>query len=131
MTLLLDTDVCIALLRGLPATMNRLASLSPDDCGISVVTAFELFAGAAKARAPEKERAKIDRLLKVVGVLAFDQVAAESAARVRAELEQAGTPIGSYDLLIAGHAIALELTLATGNLREFKRVRGLPLDAWL
>lgn len=131
MTLLLDTDVCIALLRGLPAAVDRLASLSPDVCGISVVTAYELFAGAAKARAPGKERAKIERLLEVVSVLPFDQGAAESASRVRAELEQAGTPIGPYDLLIAGHALALDLTLATGNLGEFKRVKGLLLEAWI
>lgn len=64
-------------------------------------------------------------------MLPFDQRAAESAALVRADLEHAGTPIGPYDLLIAGHALALELTLATGNLGEFKRVKGLLLEAWI
>jgi len=127
---LLDTDTCIAVLRKKPAALTRLQSLSPDDCGISSITAFELFAGAAKARDPKAEHAKLDQFFSVVDVLNFEEAAAAQAARVRANLEKAGTPIGAYDLLIAGHALALGVTLATGNTNEFSRVAGLRLETW-
>ena len=55
----------------------------------------------------------------------------EHYAAIRTHLEQAGTPIGSNDLLIAAHALALDLTLVTANTREFKRVPTLRLDNWL
>ncbi len=130
MICLLDTDTCIAVLRQNVAALARLQTLSPDDCGISSVTAFELFAGAEKSRIPAQESAKLRRLFETVDVLNFDETAAAQAAVVRAKLETAGTPIGPYDLLIAGHALALGVVLATGNTEEFKRVPGLRIEKW-
>lgn len=130
MTHLLDTDTCIAALRGVPAAVEYLQRRSPEDCGISSVTAFELHAGVSKARSPATECAKLDRFLAFVGVSPFDDAAARAAGRIRAELHDAGTPIGPYDVLIAGHAVALGVTLVTGNVRAFRRVRGLQLESW-
>src|SRR2546423_1357912 len=124
MTHLLDTDTCVAVLRGRTQTVERLQNAAPDDCGISSVTAFELFAGAAKARLPERERGKIEHLLEVVAELPFDANAARRAGELRALLDKHGTPIGPYDLLIAAHALTLGLTLVTGNTREFSRAPG-------
>ena len=131
MTYLLDTDTCIAVLRQKPAALARLQSLSPDDCGISAITAYELFAGAEKARDAKAERAKLDQFFAVVDVLDFDEAASAEAAAIRATLEKAGTSIGPYDLLIAGHALVLGVTLATGNTGEFQRVPGLRLENWM
>ncbi len=131
MTYLLDTDTCIAVLRQKPAALARLQSLSPDDCGISAITSYELFAGAEKARDAKSERAKLDQFFAVVDVLDFDEAASAEAAAIRATLEKAGTPIGPYDLLIAGHALVLGVILVTGNTNEFRRVSGLQLENWM
>lgn len=130
MIYLLDTDTCIAVLRKKAAVVARLESLSPDDCGLSSITAFELFAGAEKARDPAQEHAKVERLIEVVDALEFDEAAAAQAATIRAKLEKAGITIGPYDLLIAGHALALGVTLVTGNTDEFSRVAGLHVETW-
>ena len=131
MIYLLDTDICIAVLRQKPAALARLQSLSPDDCGISAITAYELFAGAEKARDSKAERAKLEQLFAVVDVLDFDEAASAEAAAIRATLEKAGTPIGPYDLLIAGHALVLGVVLVTGNTDEFQRVQALRLENWM
>ncbi len=130
MIYLLDTDTCIAVLRNNSAAVVRLAALSPDDCGVSSITAFELFSGAEKSRDPRRERAKIERFIGQVDALEFDEHAAAEAAVIRIALERAGTPIGPYDLLIAGHALALGLILVTGNTSEFRRVNGLRIERW-
>ena len=98
---------------------------------MSAVTACELFTGVAKCREPECEHGKVMRLLSAVHVLPFDDAAARRAALVRAELEAAGQVCGPYDLLLAGHALALGLTLVTNNVREFSRVSGLGIEDWL
>jgi len=80
---------------------------------------------------PERERAKVTRLLSALRVLPFDEVSARRAATVRAELEAAGQTCGPYDLLLTGHALALGLTLITNNVREFSRVSGLVIEDWI
>ena len=109
---------------------EKLQTLTPDDCGISAITSFELFAGAARARDPGRETQKVHQLVDVVEELPFDADAARRAGALRSELEEAGTPIGPYDLLIAAHALALELALVTVNSGEFGRVAGLRLENW-
>lgn len=95
-----------------------------------MVTVYELLCGAEKAQYPTREREKIERFVSAIIELPFDRAAAESAARVRMELERAGTPIGPYDLLIAGQALGDKLILVTDNTREFKRVSGLQVESW-
>lgn len=131
MNVLLDTNVCIALMRGHPRAVARLAGMAPAACGVSVVSVYELFTGVEKCREPERERAKVLRLLPAVPVLPFDRAAAERSARVRADLERHGETCGPYDLLLAGHALGLGLRLATNNVREFARVEGLTVEDWL
>ena len=130
MDYLLDTDTCIDLLRGLSSVVSKLEALSPEDCGISAITTFELFAGAAKARQPSIEIDKIERLVSVLEEIGFDQEAARQAGTLRHRLDKAGTPLGPYDLLIAAHALALDLTLVTANTGEFGRVADLRIESW-
>jgi len=108
----------------------RLNQVSPSDCAVSAVTVYELFCGVEKAQNPISERQKVELFLSVIAELPFDRAAAETAARIRVELEKKGTPIGPYDILIAGHALVNGLTVVTNNLGEFQRVGGLKVEAW-
>jgi tRNA(fMet)-specific endonuclease VapC len=85
---------------------------------------------AARARDPRRETEKIQKLVEVIQELPFDADAARRAGALRSELEEAGTPIGPYDLLIAAHALALDLALITSNSREFGRVAALRFETW-
>ncbi|MCI0378025.1 MAG: PIN domain-containing protein [Gemmataceae bacterium] len=110
--------------------MQRMAATAPGDCAISTVTSYELFTGVEKCSVPAKERAKVELLLKTVHEVAFDSAAAIQAARLRAILESQGQPIGPYDTLLAGQALALSLILVSANTKEFARVSGLKLENW-
>ena len=130
MEYLLDTDTCVDLLRGVRAVVRKLGQLGPEDCAISAITSFELFAGAAKARQPSVETEKVRRLVEVIEEISFDSEAARHAGQLRHRLDKAGTPIGPYDLLIAAHALALDVTLVTANTVEFGRVSDLRIENW-
>ena len=130
MTHLLDTDTCIGVLRQKPGMVEKLSRLAPADVAISMVTVYELFCGVEKAGNPAKERGKVERFISAIAELPLERAAAQMAAQVRAELERQGTVIGPYDLLIAGQALAGNLTLVTGNAAEFRRVQGLKIEPW-
>lgn len=117
MKYLLDTNTCIAAMRNHPQVVQHLKILSPDDCVISTITLYELLTGVAKCADPARERSKVERLLQVIGPLPFDAGAAAEAARIRAALESQGQTIGPYDLLLAGQARSLQLSLVTANTR--------------
>ncbi len=130
MKYLLDTDTCIAAMRGRVGAVSRLSSLPPDDCRVSTVTVFELAVGVAKCREPQAEAAKVARFLASVRVLVLDAEAARRAGELRAALEKRGQSIGPYDVLLAGQCLAHGLKLISGNLGEFSRVEGLQADGW-
>jgi tRNA(fMet)-specific endonuclease VapC len=128
---LLDTNVCIRVLRDRPPEARERFNLEADSLCISAVVLTELLHGAAKSSRPEHHRAEVERFAARLEVLPFDDVAADHAADIRATLERKGQPIGGYDLLIAGHARSRGLTIVTGNLVEFGRVDGLRCEDWL
>jgi tRNA(fMet)-specific endonuclease VapC len=130
LSLLLDTTVCVDVLRGHLRVCARMAETSPAECAISTVTAFELMVGVRRCAQPEKEMKKLQRFIGVIEVLALDESAASEAARIRHELESNGEKIGPYDLLIAGQAVGGGRTLVTSNTREFSRIASLPLLDW-
>jgi tRNA(fMet)-specific endonuclease VapC len=127
---LLDTDTCVAALRGHTGVRARLRAVAPDECGVSMVSVFELFSGVERCRRPEEEGRKVGVFLAPLHLLPFDYVAAQRAATVRWHLEKSGQPIGPYDLQIAGQALSLEVILVTSNTREFVRVPGLQVEDW-
>ena len=129
---MLDTDTCIALIkRKPPELIKRLQAKAVGDIGISSITLAELRFGVANSRRQEQNRTALDQFLLPLDIVAFDELAADSYANVRAELKVQGTPIGPLDTLIAGHALSLNVVLVTHNVAEFKRVKGLRLDDWL
>ena len=127
---LLDTNTCIAVMCSHPNAVQRMAAVAPGDCAISTVTAYELYTGVEKCANPAQERSKVELLLSTVWEMPFDPDAARESARVRALLESQGQPIGPYDVLLAGQALAHSLILVTDNTREFSRVPGLTLENW-
>lgn len=131
MSFLLDTNTCIYLLKGHhPELAKRISAISAKDVSTSSIVWFELMFGAAKSKQRAEVEARLRTFAGQVEILSFDSAAAEAAGEVRAALEKGGTPIGPFDTLIAGHALALKATLVTHNLREFKRVRGLSSVDW-
>jgi tRNA(fMet)-specific endonuclease VapC len=128
----LDTDICSYLMkRSHPALIERVREFDARELKISVVTLFELEFGVQRSASRERLRRVVEAFLQNVEVLYWTDTAATEAGVVRAELAATGSPIGAYDLLIAGHVRSLEATLITNNQREFSRVRGLRLEDWL
>ncbi len=129
MTHLLDTDVCITVLRGRDErAQTRLRAL--PGAAVSAITIAELAYGAARSSAPESNAAEVRGLASALRVVDLDSAAAWHAGEIRADLADRGIPIGGYDLLIAGVARSHDLTLLTGNVREFRRVPGLRVEKW-
>ena len=130
MKYLLDTDTCIAAMRGRESAVSKVSSLPPDDCRVSTVTVYELSVGVAKCREPQKEAAKVARFLASVHVVPLDAESARRAGTLRATLEKQGRSIGPYDVLLTGQSLEHEMKLVTGNLSEFSRVEGLQVEDW-
>jgi len=129
---MLDTNICIAIIRRRPeAALRRLRGKAIGQVGISSLTLAELQYGAAKSREPAAARDALGEFVLALEVAPFDDGAAAIYGEVRAQLESRGQPIGPIDTLIAAHALTLEAVLVTNNLREFRRVRGLIVEDWL
>src|SRR3546814_3742002 len=128
---MLDTTLCIRVLRDRPKVLRDRFNLEADGLAISTVVLTELLHGAAKSAQPEHNRREVERFASRLEVLSFDADAAGHAADIRAVLERQGQVIGSYDLLIAGHARSHGLIVVAGNLGEFQRVEGLRVEDWL
>ena len=132
MKYLLDTNTCIYLINGRhPELAKKLSMISSTEVAVSSVVWFELMFGAAKSTKRSEVEQRLRTFARQIEILPLDASASEAAAVVRADLEESGKPIGSFDTLIAGHALALAATLVTHNTREFSRVRGLRMADWL
>lgn len=127
---MLDTNLCIRVLRDRPAGLRDRFNAEAAGLCISAITLAELYHGAEKSARPAENRHAVEDFAARLVVLPFDDTAASHAGDVRAALERAGQPIGGYDLLIAAHARSRGLVVVTGNLREFTRVPGLRAEDW-
>ena len=126
----LDTNTLIYYFKGQGRVAENLANVSAQEISIPTIVLFELQVGIAKSNSPAKRTQQLQELLSRVNLVLFDREAALAAAKIRAELEQQGTPIGQMDVLIAGTAIALQASLVTHNVKEFSRVSGLTIVDW-
>lgn len=132
MRYLLDTNICIYLIRRRPPqVLDRFQRCAIGDIGLSTVTVAELEYGAAKSEFPAKNRQALEAFTLPLEIVSFDTAAAVAYGSVRADLERQGIPIGAMDLLIAAHALSLGVILVTNNTREFARVQGLPVENWV
>jgi tRNA(fMet)-specific endonuclease VapC len=130
--LLLDSNTISYYFRGDPKVVPRLQALSPADIGVPAIVECELRYGLMRlpAEAAHPRLAALTALLRPLQILPFDSECAAQAARIRVELEAAGTPIGPHDTLIAATALRHQATLITRNGREFSRVTGLQWLNW-
>jgi tRNA(fMet)-specific endonuclease VapC len=131
---LLDTNACIALINGKPASVRtrfQKAIIRRVEVFVSSIVAFELWYGVAKSTREEINRQRLEAFFEgPVSILPFEDEDARVAGKVRAALEKKGKPIGAYDVLIAGQALRHKFTLVTANTSEFARVRGLVWQDW-
>jgi tRNA(fMet)-specific endonuclease VapC len=109
---------------------KRIAKVGEDNICTSIIVAAELRYGCAKSGSKRLLKA-VEDLLGEINVLPFDVPADADYGSIRSELEAAGRPIGSDDLLIAAHAYATGATIVTANTDEFKRFRGPSVENWL
>lgn len=130
MKYLLDTNTLIYYFKGLGNVKERLLVCQPSEIVLSSVVSYELQVGILKSTSPQKRIAQLAILKNQVSWVDFDEKSAEATAQIRVELERMGKPIGSYDVQIAGMAIANDLILVTHNTGEFGRVSGLKLEDW-
>jgi tRNA(fMet)-specific endonuclease VapC len=128
---MLDTNIISDLIRNPQGrAAKRIAKAGEDNICTSIIVAAELRYGCAKSGSSRLLKA-VEDLLGEINVLPFDVPADAEYGGIRSELEVAGRPIGSNDLLIAAHAYTIGATIVTANTNEFKRIRGLNVENWI
>ena len=131
MKYMLDTNICIYLIKQKPEKVLRhFKNHSIGDIGISSITLAELRFGVEKSQQIQNNRQALEEFILPLEIADFDEKAAVRYGAVRAALEKAGTPVGSMDMLIGAHALSLDLTLVTNNVREFKQIKKLKVVDW-
>jgi len=126
----LDTDVCIEILRGNARVLQRRAQVL-DPVSTTWITVCELAYGAANSQYPDRNQALVAEFLSTLPILDFNLAAAESFGRHKARLRRSGTLVADADLLIAAITLAHGATLVTGNVRHYERIEGLKLEDWI
>jgi tRNA(fMet)-specific endonuclease VapC len=133
LTFLLDTNACIAALNGRPATVrDRIVRVrdAGSEILVSSIAMFELWHGIGRSAQAARNTERLTIFRDSVQILPFDEDDARVAGAIEADLRARGTPIGAYDVLLAGQAVRRSLTLVTANVREFSRVQGLRWEDW-
>ena len=128
---LLDTNICIYIAKHTPIHIfNKFAELVLGEACMSTITYGELYYGVYKSQHAKKNMALLQELVSVIPALPIPTDASSHYGHIRSLLEQKGIPIGNNDLWIAAHALALNVTLVTNNMKEFRRVPHLVLENW-
>ena len=128
---LLDTNILSHLMRNPSGPVfKHLESILPATACTSIIVSAEIRFGLCKGTS-EKLQVQAEKVLEVMDILPLEKPVDELYGETRAYLNQAGKPIGGNDLFIAAHALALDLTLVSANVREFSRVPSLRVENWL
>ncbi len=131
MKFMLDTNICIYLIkRKSQRIIEHLKKHTAGEIGISSITLAELQYGVAKSQHKKQNRIALEGFVMPLEIASFDEKAAEIYGKIRTNLEKAGTPIGSLDILIGAQALSLDVTLVTNNVKEFKRIKNLKVVDW-
>ena len=129
--IMLDTNICIYIINNKPPNVKeKFLQHDIGSIGLSSIVVSELVYGVTKSQARAKNTAALEEFLFDFEIIPFDVDTAYRSGMLKAELEQAGTPIGPYDVQIAAHALLLNAVLVTNNLKEFKKVKDLKLENW-
>jgi len=134
MNYLLDTNVCVAILRNKPPSARNHADAAKahgSRLAISAIALHELWYGTYKSTRLEEGVWRLRMFLAGgIEIINFDQADARISGKIRAELATTGKLIGEYDTLIAGQCLRCGFTLVTNNLSEFGRIAGLECVDW-
>lgn len=131
MKYMLDTNICIYIIKQKPLkVLKHFRGQAVGDIGLSSITLAELRYGVSKSLHVGKNRLALDEFILPLEIADFDERAAGEYGVLRAELEKAGKPIGSMDMLIGAHALALGVKLVTNNTKEFRQVKDLKIVDW-
>jgi tRNA(fMet)-specific endonuclease VapC len=128
--ILLDTDICIHILRGNEKIIDERRKY-PDQVAVSFMTLAELYYGAEKSANPTKNRSLIEQLLLTLAVIKSDNQIMQRFGMLKASLEDLSIPLADADLLIAATALEKCNLLVTGNIKHFGRIAGLPIVNWI
>jgi len=128
---MLDTNICIYLIKKKPTTViEKFMEHKDKGIAISSITLAELLYGVNKSTFPEQNHLRLNQFLSFVDILEFGDASANCYGKIRTTLETKGQVIGPLDMLIASHALALDLILVTNNLKEFQRIPELKSENW-
>ncbi len=128
----LDTNICIYIIKNKPRSVReKFKEFDVGELALSSVTVSELYYGAYKSRHVEKNLIALEHFLRPFQIAEYDSLAAARYGKVRAEFEKSGKVIGGLDMMIAAHALSLDMPLVTNNTKEFERVAGLRLENWV
>jgi tRNA(fMet)-specific endonuclease VapC len=128
---LLDTNICIYVINNKPAQVfEKFKQFQLGQLAVSSITASELAFGVEKSGS-ERNRQALNKFLIPLEIVPYDEQAIWHYARLRHQLQSTGKTIGSLDMLIAAHALSLDVTLVTNNTKEFERIEGLKLENWV
>jgi len=130
MKYLLDTNICIHIMKHTQSVLKRFSEVSENSAGVSSITLAELEFGICNSKSYDKNRAKLISFLPLIEVLPFDDMAAVEYGIIRTDLQKRGIPIGPLDMLIAAHAKSRNLIIVTNNVREFERIDDLQVEDW-
>jgi tRNA(fMet)-specific endonuclease VapC len=131
LTYMLDTNICIYVMKNYPHDLKEKFNLLAEQLCISSITLGELHYGAEKSARRADNLTAIEHFVARLDVLPFGAKAAAHYGQVRAELERAGPPCGPHDMQIGGHARSEGLIVVTNNLREFSRMPGIRTENWV
>ncbi|MBF7686527.1 type II toxin-antitoxin system VapC family toxin [Acinetobacter sp. B10A] len=131
MMYMLDTNICIYIINNKPLhVFEKFKQFELGQLAISSITASELAFGVEKSGS-ERNKQALNKFLTPLEVLPYDDQTIWHYAKLRQDLQSTGKTIGSLDMLIAAHALALDMVLVTNNLKEFERIKGLKLENWV
>ena len=128
---MLDTNICIYVIKNRPEGLRERFNRLADQLCISAVTLAEIIYGAEKSARQIENIKVVEQFAARLDVLPFGERAATHYGQIRADLERAGHPIGLHDMMIGGHARSEGLTLVSNNVREFQHIEGLRVDNWV
>ena len=131
MMYLLDTNICIYVINHKPQQVfERFRQYQLGELAVSSITASELAFGVEKSGS-ERNKQALKKFLSPLEILPYDEQAVWHYAQLRHDLQSKGQTIGSLDMLIAAHALALDVVLVTNNTKEFERIERLKLESWV
>jgi tRNA(fMet)-specific endonuclease VapC len=127
---LLDTDICIYWLKGVPAVLERVKTVGVSQIAISTITVAELYFGAHNSAKIEENLARAEDFARQISIAPLDDLVLKAFGRIKADLRKQGQPLADFDLLIAGTVLANEFVLVTNNTQHYERIANLKLENW-